>query len=405
MYKLNFYLIGLALLNSASVDAFLPTSFTNKAMTTSQVSNIARFSTMEQAEKIEYVVRPDTDLPEDAAEVIKTQAQNYKNYFVMGDAEGMTEGEMEDGYQPMIPDDHPFAWARLLGSVHNVRDVEASEKFYTETFKMSALRERNTQAGKQKWIGFGSEEFGQHVGIQLKQGTANRGDGYMGITIVHPDIAEVCARARANGGKVVMEPKEIEYPATQIPDQDAQQVNKELRAVIEDMDGYQITLVEGWNVNDPIQSITLRVFDMEKAEAYFQNMGMKVLKKRANLPVEASMSSYMGYDDDYVYQMSFVHEKLHNYEHHAFKVSDAKIELRYMYDSSPVNHGDGSSNILVAVSDVDAATNHISSKGGKVVQPTTTSETVGSTYSVVNDVDGYNICLTDMEDFNKELFM
>jgi predicted enzyme related to lactoylglutathione lyase len=59
----------------------------------------------------------------------------------------------------------------------------------------------------------------------------------------------------------------------------------------------------------------------------------------------------------------------------------------------------------VAVSDVDAATNHISSKGGKVVQPTTTSETVGSTYSVVNDVDGYNICLTDMEDFNKELFM
>lgn len=80
MYKLNFYLIGLALLNSASVDAFLPTSFTNKAMTTSQVSNIARFSTMEQEEKIEYVVRPDTDLPEDAAEVIKTQAQNYKNY-------------------------------------------------------------------------------------------------------------------------------------------------------------------------------------------------------------------------------------------------------------------------------------------------------------------------------------
>lgn len=403
MYRLNFYLVGLALLNSASVNAFLPS---NMPLATSRVTNLARFSTMDvEQERVEYVVRPNTELPEDAAQVIEEQAKNYKNYFVMGDAEGLTERDFEDGYQPMIPENHPFAWARLLGAVHNVRDVEASQKFYTETLKMSTLRERVTDSSKQKWVGFGSEEYGQHIGIQLSQkASTNRGDGYLGITVVHPDIAAVCQRATANGGKVTMQPTEIEYPATQVPDQDSQASNKEFKAEIEDPDGYKISLIQGWNVNDPIQSIILRVHDMEKAEAYFTQMGMKVLKKRANLPSEASMSTHMGYDDDYVYQMSFVHEKLHDYEHYAFKVSDAKIELRYLYDSPPVNHGDGLANILVGVSDVDAATTHISSNGGKVVQPATTSETVGSTYSVVNDVDGYNICLTNMDDFNKELF-
>ena len=113
MYRLNFYLVGLALLNSASVNAFLPSSMPNA---NSRMSNLVRFSTMDvEQERVEYVVRPNTQLPEDVAEVIDAQAQNYKNYFVMGDAEGLTEGEMEDGYQPMIPENHPFAWARLLG--------------------------------------------------------------------------------------------------------------------------------------------------------------------------------------------------------------------------------------------------------------------------------------------------
>lgn len=36
---------------------------------------------------------------------------------------------------------------------------------------------------------------------------------------------------------------------------------------------------------------------------------MKVLKKRANVPVETSMSAWVGYDDDHIYTMGCVSKK------------------------------------------------------------------------------------------------
>jgi len=57
---------------------------------------------------------------------------------------------------------------------------------------------------------------------------------------------------------------------------------------------------------------------------------MKVLKKRANVPVETSMSSWMGYDDDHIYTMGFVHEKLKQPQFHMMKVPSTTLCLKYV---------------------------------------------------------------------------
>lgn len=37
---------------------------------------------------------------------------------------------------------------------------------------------------------------------------------------------------------------------------------------------------------------------------------MKLLKKRANVPVETSISAWVGYDDDHIYTMGCVYGRL-----------------------------------------------------------------------------------------------
>jgi hypothetical protein len=57
---------------------------------------------------------------------------------------------------------------------------------------------------------------------------------------------------------------------------------------------------------------------------------MKLLRKRANLPVETSMSWCVGYDDDHVFSMGFVHEKLPTPQFHVFHTPKTMIELKYV---------------------------------------------------------------------------
>ena len=55
---------------------------------------------------------------------------------------------------------------------------------------------------------------------------------------------------------------------------------------------------------------------------------MKLLKKRANVPVDTSISAWVGYDDDHIYTMGFVHEKLKQPQFHMFKVPQTTLELK-----------------------------------------------------------------------------
>lgn len=126
-----------------------------------------------------------------------------------------------------------------------------------------------------------SEEYGQNVAIQFVQeaGNVDLGDGYQGITLTVPDVAGAIIQATAHGGNLVQDVQTLEFAATQVPDQDAQAVNTEVKAVVTDPDGYKVTLIEG-QATDALSAITLRVFDQEKAEAFYSKLGRKSMQIR-----------------------------------------------------------------------------------------------------------------------------
>ena len=55
---------------------------------------------------------------------------------------------------------------------------------------------------------------------------------------------------------------------------------------------------------------------------------MKVLKKHANVPPETSISTWVGYDDDHIYTMGFVHEKLKQPQFHMMRVPATALLLK-----------------------------------------------------------------------------
>lgn len=69
--------------------------------------------------------------------------------------------------------------------------------------------------------------------------------GYQGITVFLPDVDAAVAKVEALGGKVLSPAATYEHAATQIPDQDAQEVNVEYRATVADPDGHKVTIIQG----------------------------------------------------------------------------------------------------------------------------------------------------------------
>ncbi|EWM20227.1 lactoylglutathione chloroplast [Nannochloropsis gaditana] len=211
-----------------------------------------------------------------------------------------------------------------------------------------------------------------------------------------PDVQKAVAKATDAGGKELKAVATVEFPATQVPDQDAQEVNTEVKAVVTDPDGYKVTFIQGES-KDVLSSVTLRVFDTEKAVAFYNKLGMKVLKKRANVPAETSISTWVGYDDDHIYTMGFVHEKLKQPQFHMMRVPATALLLNYEYDSQPVKTGNSLAQIVVGTNKgVKTALDSIAAEGAKVLKEVSTED--GQDVAAVADMDGYTLTLVDMEE-------
>lgn len=306
-----------------------------------------------------------------------------------------------EAHSTFVPHNHPFAFARVLNVVSRVADLAKTTKFY-EALGLIQLRDKAGESYSSTIMGLGSEEFGQNVGLQFVQegsgSSVDLGDGYMGVTLEVPDVAAAVKAAEASGGKVLSPAATLEFPATQVPDQDAQEVNAELKAVVADPDGYKVTLIQAGGPTS-LKFVTLRVFDQEQAVAFYNKLGMKLLYKRANVPVETSMSAGVGYDDDHVYTMGFVHPKLHTPQFHMFATPKAMLELKYVYDSKEVRPGSGLANLVVGVyHGVTPALEHLRSAGAKVLKEASNDE-MGEVAAVA-DVDGYTVTLVNIEQFN-----
>lgn len=403
-----FVVVGAACSLASLASAFLLPSAPSCAGPSSIVRSSRKASSMPLAAEKKEKTAWDGDqqyevMPTDSF-VLHPEIKDYAKLSEEEMAATETSGSTtpDKAHTTFVPHSHPFAHARLLNVVCRVVDLEKTTKFY-EALGFINLRERITTEYSAAVMGFGSEEFGQNVALQFVQdsGAVTQGDGYGGVTLIVPDVKAALAAATAAGGKQLKEVKTLEYPATQIPDQDAEVVNTEITAVVADPDGYKVTLVEGES-KDILSCITLRVFDMEKAVAFYNNLGMKVLKKRANVPVETSMSSWLGYDDDHIYTMGFVHEKLKQPQFHMMKVPSTTLCLKYEYDSQPIKTGNSLAQIVVGTNKgVKTALDSLTASGAKLLKDVSNQE--GQEVGAVSDVDGYALTLVDIEQFNDQL--
>lgn len=125
---------------------------------------------------------------------------------------------------------------RLLHTMLRVGNLERAIKFYTEVLGMKLLRQRDYPDGKftLAFVGYGDEadtaviEFTYNWGVDSYEiGTA-----YGHIAIGVDDIYAACDAIKKLGGKVIREPGPMKNSTTVL-------------AFIEDLDGYQIELIEG----------------------------------------------------------------------------------------------------------------------------------------------------------------
>lgn len=125
---------------------------------------------------------------------------------------------------------------RMLHTMIRTKDLDASIHFYTELMGMKVLRRNEVPGGKYTlaFVGYGDERtqavieltynWGQDTPYEL--GTAF---GHLAIGV--PDVAAMCARVRAGGGRVTREAGPVQHGTTVI-------------AFVEDPDGYKIELIE-----------------------------------------------------------------------------------------------------------------------------------------------------------------
>ena len=124
---------------------------------------------------------------------------------------------------------------RILHTMLRIGDMNRSVEFYTGLLGMKLLRttDRPEQKYTLAFIGYDSEDTTTVLELTYNYGvdTYELGSAFGHVAIGAPDIAAICEKVRAGGGKVTREPGPVKGGTTVI-------------AFVEDPDGYKIELIE-----------------------------------------------------------------------------------------------------------------------------------------------------------------
>ena len=121
----------------------------------------------------------------------------------------------------------------------------------------------------------------------------------------------------------------------------------------------------------------IRVYDLDKSIAFYQDvLGMRLLKKK-DYPHGKFTLAFMGYQDES--------------EGHA-------LELTYNWDTKHYDIGEGYGHIAISVSDIYATCKKIEEMGGSVPRAPGPMKGSSSTIAFVEDPDGYKIELIERKE-------
>jgi lactoylglutathione lyase len=124
---------------------------------------------------------------------------------------------------------------RFLHTMLRVKDLEASLRFWTESFGMKLLRRRDYPEGKftLAFVGYGDES--DHTVLELTHNWGKSdyvlGDQFGHVAIGVDDIQATCALLRDAGVEITREPGPMKHGSTVI-------------AFVEDPNGYKVELIQ-----------------------------------------------------------------------------------------------------------------------------------------------------------------
>lgn len=107
---------------------------------------------------------------------------------------------------------------------------------------------------------------------------------------------EVASRAAACGGSIVFNVEDRKYAASMIPDEDDMKSFPVRYGRICDPDGYIVEVKEAMSgsVNPILEKATLKVLDLNDSIAFYEKLGLKLLRKRSNgMPINAYYFSFL----------------------------------------------------------------------------------------------------------------
>lgn len=150
-------------------------------------------------------------------------------------------------------------------------------------------------------------------------------------------------------------------------------------AFVEDPTGYKFEIIEQKR-RDPLCQVMLRVTNMDKSIAFYEAMGMKLLRKWDNADHKYSLA-FMGFGDEN---------------------DNAILELTHNWGDNTYTPGNGYAQIAVSTADVYKAAEQFEKAGISVARAPGPVPGIGTKICAVRDPDGWKTVLVDAEDFEKE---
>lgn len=223
--------------------------------------------------------------------------------------------------------------------------------------------------------------------LQLEAGEGGAEDSLLGVSFHVPKVADACAACEAAGGKVIFGAKDVEIGPSMVPDEPVETTTLATIAALEDPCGRGVALVQKRR-SDGFFGVSLRVEDLEQSvEFYTSALGMQLLRKRSNLPEEASISAYLGYnagDEE--------------------KDGGAVLELRYEYGDDALTEQKPFRAMVLTCADIGNASKGIQSaleEMGKTEDGAGRAKVVEEASGKITllDPNGYEVRVVDMVDY------
>ena len=192
-----------------------------------------------------------------------------------------------------------MAAADLLKVSHAVDDVDATAAFYT-----ACLGLESSEVAGGAMLSAPGDASGLSLELQQEAGASwsetkgwqgAEGAGYQGLMARVPSVADACATAVANGGKVLREIETVNHGASMMPEENEELDNPVVEALVADPSGFPLLLHECDGAEAAcLSGARLSVYEWKKSQEWYEKLGLQTVRWNSNVHREASLTITLG---------------------------------------------------------------------------------------------------------------